>query len=97
MKKTAIVAIVVLTVLASCRYGYQGPDRPVKPTDTDSCEAGCARLKELECPGHEGSDPGDPESCKNDCEYIQGNGVALSPSCWAEMKSCDELETACSR
>ena len=42
-----------------------------------------------------GSDPSDPESCRKDCEYVQNNGLAIRPSCWVGMTSCDQLDTTC--
>lgn len=96
MKNVNIVALLV-AVLGGCPHTYTGPDRPVVPQDTHMCGAGCERLMELGCPEAEGSEPEDPESCRKDCEYVQENGLSVSPSCWAEMTDCDQLETDCSR
>lgn len=90
------LSVVLLLALCGCPHTYTGPDRPVVPPDTDMCADGCLRLKQLGCPEGAGSEPSDPDSCQKDCEYVQENGVALSPSCWAEMTSCDQLETDCS-
>lgn len=99
MKKLffALMLAVTSAALSGCPSGYGEPPplRPIQPPDTDSCEAGCAKLKELGCPEATGSEPADPESCRKDCEYVQNNGLAIRPSCWTGMTSCDQLDTVC--
>lgn len=89
--------LLVVLAVAGCS-GCPAPDaplRPVQPTDTPSCAAACAHLKDLGCPEGKGSTPSDPNSCQNDCEYVQKNGLSIRPSCWVNIKSCEELETTC--
>lgn len=93
MKK--FLSLVLVIVGCNGCPAPEAPLQPVQPTDTQSCKAGCERLKSLGCPEASGSNPKDPESCRKDCEYVQTNGLQISPSCWVKMQSCGELETKC--
>lgn len=89
--------ILIAAALSGCPH--QDGDsyrKPPEPPDTDRCSAGCANLAKLGCEEAKGSDPGDPASCKNDCEYVQREGlVFLNPGCWARISDCSEIETTC--
>ena len=89
MKHVLLLSLIVL-------YGCPSPYiQPIKPADTSSCAPGCAQLKKLGCPEASGSNSKDPNSCVNDCTYVQNNGLSIRPSCWVTMTACSQLETTC--
>ena len=94
--KNSFFLVVTLFILGCPPRANDGPPRPIEPPDTNLCEAGCENLKNLGCEEAQGSDSSDPDSCKNDCEYIQKEGgVSLNPKCWVSITDCLEIEITC--
>ncbi len=90
--KTFFLALILS--LAACGPAVQRP-HPHLPTDTPRCPDACAHLRNLKC--EEGQPLEDGTTCEDFCQATQESGHALNPTCVMTIKSCDELNTVCSR
>lgn len=73
----------------------------VVPQDINYCKPGCDNLSKLtgpdQKPGCLESRPliysdGGVQSCEDFCTMTEKNGKELSPKCWVNIQSCDEIE-----
>ena len=91
--------IVIASVLIGCGCKDTKTIIPVTstvPPGAENCEAACSHLKDLNCNEASGSDPKDPKSCSNDCQYVIEEGrVDLKVNCWLTITKCGELESKC--
>ena len=80
----------------NCNTGPVVPTASPVPSGAENCEAACNHLKNLKCNEASGSDPKDPKSCTNDCQYVVEEGrVDLKVNCWLTITKCSELESKC--
>jgi hypothetical protein len=84
-------------LIMGCPQPVDPSKRPYNPEGKDFCGPACDHIKKLNCQESKGSDPKDPDSCKNDCIYVMENHVDLWPECWTIITACYEIDTKCKR
>lgn len=98
MKKTMLQVCAAVILLAGCPDPVVRP-RFIVPTDTPSCPAACAHLRELHCP--EGDPIPHPEhpddrtfdiTCEKFCQDTQNSGHPLQPSCVVRIHKCSDMQ-----
>ncbi|MCP4674321.1 MAG: hypothetical protein GY854_02145 [Deltaproteobacteria bacterium] len=97
--KTIIPIFVVPLVL---RCSPLVPEPPVDPDagTAEDCDAACANLARLQCPGWEGSSGADEQygteddiSCVEVCEeLLEEPTMTLYPLCTSKATSCEQVE-----
>lgn len=100
MKPALLVFVSLILALLGCPPAVSPNPLPVP--DTDQCGAMCTQLQVLKCA--EGKDvydsdlPGPAgvpnETCAQDCEKQQNNGVFYNPKCVKLVTSCKDIEAA---
>ena len=98
-----LVSLLFMLSLVGCPNGaVTASPTPFPVPDTGQCEAMCLHLQALGCeegkPLYDSDLPGAPgvpnETCTEDCEKQQNNGVFYNPSCVKKAASCSDIESA---